>query len=764
MDIDLSKLFSMQSNFIRLKSYDNEYETLKILYEMPEHLLDHCRKASLHWLSTQEENEDMEFAMKEDIEKIKESNELRNEGNRLFTAKKEKNILGACRLYNDAIFAALGCKTTEELSLGFANRAMALQKFGYYQQAYDDCVCALKTGYPQALRHKIVTRQAYCSVHLRNVDALKVHLADLDQMDLNESFMKQKQELKESLRNICNGNEKSELKEEKMFESRESQQIIDTGSKLGLAMTAKSFIPKNQMIFRERIPAFAPVGDGRRFCHYCAITSFIPYPCLKCRGRVIYCSLKCQELHRIMHDYECPGYRFQLFARVGIAHLALRTILDNGLFSIADLLREKRTTDDMWKSVTDKGDIYENKTLPYAESLRMISHLKKMTAMDIEWFALVSFLMVVYLKNYTNFFISLESYNSSCNWELLVSSLLLRHIGQLLSNAHMLTTLLPKPLHFSLTDFHLLNDNVWSSPWHLKVGYLHTFSHYDDLASVNLPYLSICNHSCVQSFQPRFSGRYVSTFALRDLNKGDEITNCYYLDYRKAKRSSRQERLKETYYFNCQCENCVLPEEDIEFNQYHRYRCDNRQCGKIFVPNLPERPSLNWWLKSDKDSLSNEITIFCTECGCEQKFEWFHELRNLLQHNLAQWDARRRLYDIFKSLRTILLGLNDARSYIASKLCSEWFKLQYHGINLTDQDYNDIIEMTKYSLDCAKSQSCINSIEYVAEMLYLWDIAAIGKYKWTTREREEMLFALSIISDDFKLIFRNYYNDYIKDK
>lgn len=143
--------------------------------------------------------------------------------------------------------------------------------------------------------------------------------------------------------------------------------------------------------------------------------------------------------------------------------------------------------------------------------------------------------------------------------------MILRHIGQLISNAHMLTTIVPKHLFFTLTDFHLLNDRIWLRPWHLKRGYLHTFSNYDDLAALNLPYLSICNHSCIQSFQPSFSGRSIRTFALRDLNVGDEITNCYDLDYRKAKRSARRQRLKSTYHFECKCENCLLPHEDYAF-------------------------------------------------------------------------------------------------------------------------------------------------------------------------------------------------------
>lgn len=150
-------------------------------------------------------------------------------------------------------------------------------------------------------------------------------------------------------------------------------------------MRAKCFIPKDILIFMERAPAFVPVGDQRRLCHQCGITNFIPYPCFKCRGRVVYCSLKCQEQHCPIHDIECPGYRFQLFANVGIAHLALRTILDNGIFSITDMLKTMNSASEMWEAVTEGGVVWTN-NIVYAESLRMISHLDKMSTKDIEWY------------------------------------------------------------------------------------------------------------------------------------------------------------------------------------------------------------------------------------------------------------------------------------------------------------------------------------------------------------------------------------------
>lgn len=339
----------------------------------------------------------------------------------------------------------------------------------------------------------------------------------------------------------------------------------------GRSMIAKCYIKKNELIFTERIPAAVTIS--RRICQQCLTVNFIPYPCIHCRGRVNYCSIKCQEEHSNIHAYECRAYRFQLFSHVGIAQLALRVVLDNGIFSIVDKIKNSnKTTAEIWYDLLDKGNICDNDNMPsYADSLRMMTHLDKMSELDIIWFALVSHLLVIYLKQYTDYFAKLKAESDAINWEILTGSLILRHIGQSITNAHTFLTIIPKSLTpYGNTEYHMINDKIWSSPWHLKLGYLHQFSEYQTMASINVPYKSICNHSCVQSYQIKFSGRYVSTYALRNFLPGDEITNCYEVDYRKCKRSARRERLKETYHFDCNCEDCLNTEaEDLEFVSYY---------------------------------------------------------------------------------------------------------------------------------------------------------------------------------------------------
>ncbi|KAM7345546.1 SET and MYND domain containing, class 4, member 1 isoform 2-T2 [Cochliomyia hominivorax] len=615
MESDLMSLFSMQSNFLKLETFNNEFETMSLLYDqLPDEPRQFVQGLSLQSLKNMEKEEAIEYSLKTNVEKIDESKNLRQQGNCLFTAKDDKrNVLAACRLYNDAIYAALDTKG-EELALGFANRATALQTFGYYQQAYDDCLCALKLGYPNSLKHKITIRQTYCSIQMGDLCKAEKHLNELRNLTLNKGFEKEREELIKNFEKLKlemdNKKEDKKLTIEKQISlNRETQEIVNT-TEYGRIMRATRPFEKNQIIFTERASAFVPVGDTRRLCHQCGTVNFIPIPCFNCRGRVNYCSLKCKTEHQFIHDIECPAYRFQLFAHVGIAHLALRIILDNGLFSILDDLEltNKSLTLEIWSQLSEGGVVWKNSKLPYAESLRMITHLSKISIMDIKIFAMTAHHLVVYLKQYTKYFEILKRKHDGINWELLTASLILRHIGQCISNTHTVTTIIPNPLSLlTTTDFHMLNENIWSSPWHLKLGFLQFFSHYDDVATINFPYLNLCNHSCVQSFQPKISGRYISIFALRNLNKGDEITNCYDVDYRKGKQDSRRERLQQTYHFECKCENCTQPQEkDKEFDRLgYVIRLSRIKKAHLICCNSFD---VSAWSSSEKISIDTTVT------------------------------------------------------------------------------------------------------------------------------------------------------------
>lgn len=97
-------------------------------------------------------------------------------------------------------------------------------------------------------------------------------------------------------------------------------------------MIASEPILTDQLIIREKAFAFIPVyqkfdqNPVDLHCQNCAATNIIPYPCDHCK-RASYCGLSCLNEHKNVHQFECSGYKKHLWYEIGIAHLALRTLL-----------------------------------------------------------------------------------------------------------------------------------------------------------------------------------------------------------------------------------------------------------------------------------------------------------------------------------------------------------------------------------------------------------------------------------------------------
>lgn len=195
----LSTIFKEQTLIINYDgNYKNELETIKLLHKRPISL--HAIMVSA-FLTAMEEPQD--------IDKCAERSRcLREEGNRVYKTKNGKKdnelsecLLSACGLYTQAILAAENVSV--ELCLAYANRAMALQDFGYFEQAYDDCVCALEYGYPEHLKHKLIMRQAYCAWKLKDANRLEHHISSLQEIPkLNSNFSEQLEQLQQELNHL----------------------------------------------------------------------------------------------------------------------------------------------------------------------------------------------------------------------------------------------------------------------------------------------------------------------------------------------------------------------------------------------------------------------------------------------------------------------------------------------------------------------------------------------------------------------------------
>ncbi|XP_050322514.1 SET and MYND domain-containing protein 4 isoform X1 [Bactrocera neohumeralis] len=691
---------------------------------------------------------------------------LREEGNNYYNSKsgsKFDNMINAAQRYTQAIFTAI--ENTESLALAYANRAMALQELEYYQQAYDDCVCALETNhYPVKLLHKIKIRQAFCAYYLKDSEKLKKHLEELEKSTLNENFSQRVKELQKGLKIL---DEDTKIKTEETINTvlklKESTVVrIDTKvATRGRYMIAKNAIKSGEVIFNERISSFVPV-EGCQICQQCGAMLMIPIPCHDCNCSIIYCSLKCRRNHKSVHQNECTGYLCRLFEQIGISHLALRVVLED-FPAILPIVSYETDIYKLWQTlITPDSSLYTKTDVNYVQTLQMVTHMQKMSLPNKLWFALVADFLVVYLKDYTNFFaISNKTKLKQCDWESIVSALIFRHIGQFIVNAHTCSSISPTCYDVTSTTNRfgiLLVPHIWTKPLHLKRGMLHSFSETKEVSAANLPYLSMCNHACGPTLCPKFSGRNFYALADSNIEKGAEILNCYTVNYKNSLRNIRRAYLKEIYHFNCTCTYCQKPDPDKSYLKYHVYKCRNPTCGEKFVPTDKQdvSPALHWW------QLENG-GVSCTICSEEQSVEWFMNFTELLENtNNAQ--TRLELFRIYDMVDSFLVDFHSLKMEMGNDLMKMLIKSYNAGVIFNTFELNKLVSILNFCQRATIERWGLQSIEYVTKMSVLWDFIAVGLYQSTQLELKTMLKALDVISDEYKQVFLNYYNDYLQNK
>lgn len=218
---DLAETFSKQSELINLNAaYENEFATIKLLHTLPANQQTYFNALTQQLLEKLVQPIDKQIC-------ADRSRFLREEGNRVYKSKPTKNVtnsaerlLTACRFYTQAILAAENAY--DELCLGFANRGMALQDFGYFEQAYDDCASAMDSGYPQKLQHKLIMRQAYCAWKLGDAKKLEKHMSILRGLELNQSYRQQLEQLEQQLKLL---EDTQSLEEEQQQVSRNTHKM-----------------------------------------------------------------------------------------------------------------------------------------------------------------------------------------------------------------------------------------------------------------------------------------------------------------------------------------------------------------------------------------------------------------------------------------------------------------------------------------------------------------------------------------------------------
>ncbi|XP_017045068.1 SET and MYND domain-containing protein 4 [Drosophila ficusphila] len=751
----LAKVFSKQDELIDLDGgFKDEFETIKSLDSLPAEKLERFRQLTLKLLKDLEQPHDREKC-------AERSRILREEGNIVFRGPATENgssqdaerVLKACRLYTKAVFEAEDA--VDELALAYANRGMALQEYGFYSEAYDDCANALECGYPERLRHKVIMRQAHCAWKLQKIGPLEAHITSLEQLQLNENFLQQLNNLKEKLQLLKSEPEKPSTKEE--GEKKTLEEISTDPGPRGRYMVAQASIKQGQIIFSERASCFVPL-EQRLICQQCAASLMsAPIPCCKCHQRVVYCSRKCREAHLGIHKYECAAYGRDLLKLLGVSHLALRMLLAYIPLMLPQL-QVGTDAQQIWEGIiklvkTPNG----RETAPeYLLSLRMVSHLDQASKAELVYHALCANLLQVYLKEHTDFFDQFHSSLASTKeWQQITSALILRFAGQLLANGHVGDALLPVGLEPN--EFALLQPDMWEKPRHLKVGQLHNMAHSELITAINLPYLSLCNHSCVPSIRTKFDGCSVVNYAANNILAGEEIFNCYTRDFRNSLKLQRSEPLMEVYKFKCNCDKCSRTDPDQDYLTFHQYRCEQPNCRKVFLPQIePQKSNLRWWLSPNENH-----SIICTVCKERQLFSWYNGFLDLIE-SCADPSRRQALFQAFDDLDKWLVDHHSLKRNLAEELITACFVEIDEGTLLDELEYKKLANIIRRQLEGIAAQCGDTSMEYIVQMTFLMDLIALKKCQSKKEELLELKEKLEYLANEHRAVFLNYYNDFIE--
>ncbi|KAB7498212.1 SET and MYND domain-containing protein 4 [Armadillidium nasatum] len=216
----------------------------------------------------------------------------------------------------------------------------------------------------------------------------------------------------------------------------------------------------------------------------------------------------------------------------------------------------------------------------------LISHFDKAVPEDQFQYCLAAIILAKVLTEKTKF-LSPEDANEKeippkVDEETFVTicSLLVHHISQLVSNAHAITQLEANSTSVSLNQ-----------------------TKQNRIATAIYPLASLMNHSCLPSIINSFNGSTLIIHSIEDINKEDQIFNCYGPHACRQQRKERQAALQQQYFFQCCCKACTDDKLLIKEKSWNGITCPS--CGKVSEIIEEENGS----------PFSKETIISCETCG-----------------------------------------------------------------------------------------------------------------------------------------------------
>lgn len=163
-------------------------------------------------------------------------------------------------------------------------------------------------------------------------------------------------------------------------------------------------------------------------------------------------------------------------------------------------------------------------------------------------------MLTIYLRDSTSFFQDhitkdINLLDKPSDWDLLVGALILRHMGQLVSNGHAIVDFRQNVFTTEQLKLMLLRNQANGGGLHLLLKSQRVFTGI-------FTRISMLNHSCAPNIRNVFEGKQLTIYATEDVGEGGEIFNCYGPNYKLMSYQERQDSLRLQYNFQCRCTKC----------------------------------------------------------------------------------------------------------------------------------------------------------------------------------------------------------------
>ncbi|XP_071529241.1 SET and MYND domain-containing protein 4-like isoform X2 [Panulirus ornatus] len=620
---------------------------------------------------------------------------------------------------------------------------------GRYEEALQDMSRAEENGYPAALQHKVLTRRCHCCLILGKGDEAKTALESCKEyfqsvpVEAREKYEKAVADLEQKVMNLIltkKVTSSQDVLEHPSLIQGESSYVkymtsafeMRVNDKYGRHIVAADAVSKGSVVFMEKPYAAILLPEYlNTHCHTCFTPATNPVPCKYCCD-AIFCKEECRELGRTWHQYECGI--LHILSSVGIAHLALRVVLVAGWKLYCDIRNE--TTEGRIAGVGKKG-VYNgpNLTDGYRSVYHLMPHFESCLPEDQLQYCLAAVLLATAVHNKTDFPKHSED-ESKCDEHIDVPQLacaLMRHIAQLVSNAHAVTQIMASGFGQKSKTQQVLQKRV---------------------ASAIYPTASLMNHSCKPNIINSFYKDLLVIRTIQDVNPGDHINNCYGLHYCRQTRTERQESLRRQYFFSCKCLPCIQPEYLQKEAAWSGFLCEN--CRGI----------LSWMDQGDPsgcDLGDSRGVLLCLQCHKLQKPST-HLIETCSQVSLLHESGEEALRS-----NDIPTAVSHLRSAISLGSAVYQPENQYF-VSIRDTLAQALIESGDYESCCMELKECLRviesrygpeSVELAHELLKFADVLTLAA---TTKDKfqDEATRVKKRLDDIFTLNYGPQWKKYLQ--